>query len=259
MNYWIVPSNNRYYRLDDRLSKYETISWRQRQNFEVGDVIFIYTTRPSSRITYQMSVIGANQSFSKYNNDKEYWVNQEEYAKKVINFKRFAEFKLVRRFPSDERLTYDNLKARGLNTIQMSHRINGALLDYILSSISDIDAGNMFPEEIGEEETLFEGATSKVLVNRYERNSEARKKCIEQKGCCCTVCGMSFEVKYGEIGKEFIHIHHTTPISTIGKDYQIDYEKDLVPVCPNCHAMLHRKNPPYTIEELKQIINKLRN
>ena len=254
MNYWIIPSNNSYYRLDDRLSKYEIISWRQRQDFEVGDVIFIYTTKPVSRITYQMIVIGANQSFSAYNDDKEYWVDQEDYAKKVINFRRFAEFKLVRRFPSNERLTYEKLKIHGLRTIQMSHRIKGELLDFILSSIVDIDASNLFPEEISEKEVFFEGATSRVLVNKYERNAEARKKCIEQKGYRCAVCGMDFEEKYGTIGHEFIHIHHTTPISSIGKDYQIDYEKDLVPVCPNCHAMLHRKNPPYTIEELKKLI-----
>ena len=137
----------------------------------------------------------------------------------------------------------------------MSHRIKGELLDYILSSIADIDSGNLFPDEITEKEVFYEGATSRVLVNKYERNSEARKKCIEKKGCRCAVCGMSFKDIYGDIGKDFIHVHHTTPVSSIGKDYQIDYEKDLVPVCPNCHAMLHRKNPPYTIEELSKMMN----
>lgn len=112
---------------------------------------------------------------------------------------------------------------------------------------------SLYPDEVNEKE-LKEGHASQVFVNRYERNTEARKKCIDLKGCKCAVCGMDFEEKYGAIGHGFIHIHHTTPISSIGKDYQINYEKDLVPVCPNCHAMLHRKNPPYTIEELKELI-----
>tara|TARA_R110002050_G_scaffold54303_4_gene122942 strand:- start:29513 stop:29710 length:198 start_codon:yes stop_codon:yes gene_type:complete len=62
---------------------------------------------------------------------------------------------------------------------------------------------------------------------------------------------------YGEIGKGFIHVHHLTPISEIGKKYQIDPINDLRPVCPNCHSMLHRRNPPISVNELKEIIKKI--
>ena len=112
---------------------------------------------------------------------------------------------------------------------------------------------SIYPDEVTDKE-LKEGHASQVLVNRYERNAEARKKCIVLKGCKCAVCGIDFEKVYGEIGRGFIHVHHVVPLSSIGKDYQINYEKDLVSVCPNCHAMLHRKNPPYTIDELKELI-----
>ena len=117
----------------------------------------------------------------------------------------------------------------------------------------------IFPEEIDEHSVLYEGAVSKVAVNRYERNAEARSQCIALKGCKCSVCGLDFEKVYGEIGKGFIHIHHIKPISEIGKNYQIDQKKDLIPVCPNCHAMLHRNNPPYSIEELKEIMSNVSN
>ena len=60
-----------------------------------------------------------------------------------------------------------------------------------------------------------------------------------------------FEQTYGEIGKGFIHVHHLTPVSSIGKEYRLNPQTDLVPVCPNCHNMLHRKEPPYTIAELQ--------
>ena len=61
---------------------------------------------------------------------------------------------------------------------------------------------------------------------------------------------------YGEFGQGFIHVHHIVPISKIGKEYKIDPIKDLVPVCPNCHAMLHRGKDEnvLTIDELKKII-----
>ena len=101
-----------------------------------------------------------------------------------------------------------------------------------------------------------EGLRKSVFVNIYERNSIARKKCIEVKGCSCVVCGFNFEQHYGDLGKDFIHAHHIVPISSIRCSYIINYETDLVPVCPNCHAMLHRgKNGKVlSVEELKRII-----
>lgn len=75
-----------------------------------------------------------------------------------------------------------------------------------------------------------------VWVNRYERDVKERKKCIAEKGLCCYVCGMNFEDVYGEIGRDFIHVHHIKPLAGNGQDIS----ENLIPVCPNCHAMLHR-------------------
>jgi 5-methylcytosine-specific restriction protein A len=61
---------------------------------------------------------------------------------------------------------------------------------------------------------------------------------------------------YGDLGKGFIHVHHIVPISEIGTSYKVDPIKDLVPVCPNCHSMMHRLNPVITIADLKSIITK---
>jgi 5-methylcytosine-specific restriction protein A len=60
---------------------------------------------------------------------------------------------------------------------------------------------------------------------------------------------------YGKIGDGYIHVHHLTPLNALkGKPQKIDPIKDLRPVCPNCHEMLHKTDPPYTIERLKEII-----
>ena len=98
-----------------------------------------------------------------------------------------------------------------------------------------------------------EGYRKSVYVNVYERNPKVRREAIKYHGTKCAVCDMSFEDKYGEMGVGFIHIHHIVPISEIGKEYKINYKTDLVPVCPNCHAMLHRKvnDRTLTVEELK--------
>lgn len=115
-----------------------------------------------------------------------------------------------------------------------------------------------YPEEIAIDENaiLFEGIKKTIIVNIYERNSQARLKCIQHWKPVCSVCEFDFEKKYGELGKGFIHVHHLVPMSDIGQIYQVDPVKDLRPVCPNCHAMLHKINPPLTIEELKKYLNR---
>lgn len=108
------------------------------------------------------------------------------------------------------------------------------------------------PEEVPEDEAFHEGAVEKVLVNRYERNRKAREKCIERWGTACFVCGFDFEARYGKIGARFIHVHHLIEISEVGEEYEVDPEADLRPVCPNCHAMLHRRKPALSPAQLKR-------
>ncbi len=104
------------------------------------------------------------------------------------------------------------------------------------------------------EDGLPEGSRTTVLVNRYERSREARRLCIKAWGTECSVCTMSFGDRYGEVGKGFIHVHHLTPVAQIGASYRVDPVRDLRPICPNCHAIAHRKTPPFTIVELKGLI-----
>ena len=102
-------------------------------------------------------------------------------------------------------------------------------------------------------ETFREGKSKDTIQSRYERNPEARKRCLSHYGHSCKVCAFNFEEYFSEIGKGFIHVHHINQISEIGREYEIDPLKDLIPVCPNCHAMIHSKRPAFTIEELKEI------
>lgn len=99
-----------------------------------------------------------------------------------------------------------------------------------------------------------EGSVRQILVNAYERNAAARQACIDHYGTRCSVCRLSFEERYGAAGAGFIHVHHTVPLSTLGPEYRVDPLRDLRPVCPNCHAMLHRKTPPFSVEELRLLL-----
>lgn len=114
-----------------------------------------------------------------------------------------------------------------------------------------------FPEEVEQaQKEIFEGAVRRIIVNAYERNPEARRQCIKYYGTKCCICGFDFVKLYGAIGKDFIHVHHLKQLSEIGDTYQIDPIQDLRPVCPNCHAMIHRRKPSYTIEEVKRFLKR---
>lgn len=113
----------------------------------------------------------------------------------------------------------------------------------------------IFPDELSGDVSHMEGVAHAVLVNAYERSESARNACINHHGPVCRACRLNFEEKYGEIGRGYIHVHHIVPIASIGRQYQVDPINDLVPVCPNCHAMLHRRNPPFSIEDLRTKLN----
>jgi len=102
---------------------------------------------------------------------------------------------------------------------------------------------------------LYEGKRNEIILNKFERNPLARRICIKQYGYSCQICSFNFYSTYGEIGKDFLHVHHIVPISEIGKNYKIDPIKDLIPVCPNCHAMIHRHKERLSIEDIKESIH----
>ena len=111
------------------------------------------------------------------------------------------------------------------------------------------------PEEAVAKNSFVEGGLRQITVNAYERDPKARSACIKHHGPVCQVCGMNFEEIYGETGRGFIHVHHKRPLSSVRSTYKVDPKKDLVPVCPNCHAMLHKRKPPFDVEQLRAIID----
>lgn len=111
----------------------------------------------------------------------------------------------------------------------------------------------IIPEELRPKLRYAEGAVRPIRVNAYERSSDARRACIRHYGSSCSVCEFDFAAQYGPIGEGYIHVHHLVSLSEIGQEYEVDPIRDLIPVCPNCHAMLHHKRDiPLSINQLKQ-------
>lgn len=112
------------------------------------------------------------------------------------------------------------------------------------------------PEQIPDGVELPEGAMKQIRVNVYERNPTARILCIKHYGAKCSICEFNFQKAYGERGIGFIHVHHIRGLAEIKASYSVNPVEDLRPVCPNCHAMIHRTNPPAACEEIKALLRK---
>lgn len=147
--------------------------------------------------------------------------------------------------------TFNRYKT-GNNMYSIGMKYYGEFLKfYILEHRDDINDS----EEILEDEVEYiEGAKKLVTVNAYERDSNARKRCLEYHGFFCKICGFDAEKIYGKEFEGKIHVHHIIPLNEIGTEYKVDPVKDLIPVCPNCHMILHSRKPAFAPSEVKLFI-----
>jgi 5-methylcytosine-specific restriction enzyme A len=143
---------------------------------------------------------------------------------------------------------------------KMKENLKAALFNLNLVSHDDIDiqSSEKLPtEELFDQEHLFkEGKVVQVFVNRFERNQKARLECIKHFGDNCFICGFDFGQFYGDTAKGFIHVHHKRQLADIGSEYKVDPIKDLIPLCANCHSVIHLTKPTMTIEQLKRLTRK---
>lgn len=105
-----------------------------------------------------------------------------------------------------------------------------------------------------------EGFEHQYNLTKKERNPDLRKKCIKyykqlwggRIHCIC--CGFDFGKAYGDIGEGFIEVHHLTPHHTLKGPQPVDPVHGLIPLCSNCHSMIHRvegQGECMTLKELK--------
>lgn len=112
------------------------------------------------------------------------------------------------------------------------------------------------PEETPYESDLYEGTPRKSSITARQRSAAARQKCLDQYGCVCSVCAFDFAVRYGTLGTGFIHVHHLNPMAKSKERRKVNPLEDLRPICPNCHAMIHHRDPELSITELMSMLNK---
>jgi|GEM_PF-836766 len=151
-------------------------------------------------------------------------------------------------------MRWDNPASGTIISQQLASRLEKKWLKFIHDT--NEETGGITEEEILTQTVYEEGTTRKIFLDVYERNTQARLKCIEHYGHNCSICGFSFEERFGRIGKGFIHVHHLAPVSEKKRPYCLDPIKDLRTVCANCHAIIHRRKKTYSIDRLAALLKK---
>jgi len=195
-----------------------------------------------------------------------FFILEEEILKFDFNADYFKSF-LERAYGSyletlDENNVVESITERKISLEKMDKTLEDALFNndspkdgQRITVTTDYENHVFHSEEVYDNEILVEGSKIQVTVNIYERNPIARQKCLDHYGYDCSVCTYNFYANFGEIGQNFIHVHHLKEISQIGEKYVVDPIEDLRPVCPNCHSMLHKRKPAFSIKEMKDILN----
>lgn len=145
-------------------------------------------------------------------------------------------------------ISFTKTSRSGHYTLTLSHDD----LDFV-----DFVQGDIQLEHEDWNDPLYEeGAVTQTTGKAYERNAVARAMALKIHGFQCRVCGFNFEERFGSLGRHFIEVHHVKPLHQAGgKTRQVNPATDLVPVCCNCHAMLHRdRSGEMTIERLRSLI-----
>jgi hypothetical protein len=118
-----------------------------------------------------------------------------------------------------------------------------------VSSVAQLETSTAVSE-------YWEGSRRVAWVRKHERNSEARAACIAHYGVACFVCGFDFGLVYGQSVAGLIEVHHLEPLAGSRQPRTVDPVEDLRPLCSNCHSVVHRRDPPYTMEEAKAMLQK---
>ncbi len=151
---------------------------------------------------------------------------------------------------SGERLTSRNRSRTTEYYWSMSDSLYEAVLEL---------SKNTKKDNVNDQRIFNEGAPFEIALTRHERNHDARAACIAHYKSVCQICGFSFRGFYGADFEGIIQVHHLEVISNAEENHIVDPIHDLIPVCPNCHAALHKRTPPYSPQELRNKVNEHRN
>lgn len=94
-----------------------------------------------------------------------------------------------------------------------------------------------------------------AALAHYEQDKRLRRACLERHGHACAACQMSFLEAYGVDIARFVRVAHDAP-ARVDEPAEVDPERDLRPVCPNCYAVIHSRSPPHSVEDVRRMLRR---
>ncbi len=250
---WLISANGSVYDHYSSFMKNGYIDWHQTAKYNIGDTVYIYCTNPVQMIRYKTVVTAVNMTFSGITDDREFWKNIEQYEKAKKD--KYCRLVLTNEI-YDEGLSLSFLLQNGLSRApQGPQRVPDRLNEYIAKIFNE-------NENVLLENTTNEYGEGKRQLKQHivrERNPllvQAAKKKFKQAHngkLFCEICGFDFFLTYGDIGEDYIEVHHKKPLSKMEEGGTTKLE-DVAVVCSNCHRMIHRKKPWLTVEQIKTLL-----
>lgn len=269
---WMLQGNPDYFDIDRYLSEFDYVYWGvpaavHHREMAVGDPVFFWRARGKSKGV--AGLIGTGMIVEPCTDKDEVkhpelidpevatakgtlWNQGQSEKARVKVGVRVSEVRLL---PEDGMLPRHDLSehpvlkklkvitVRTASTFRVSQEEHGELAA-LWGGVAELIT----------EQTFSDGTLTRLMTTRYERNPRAREACLKHWGHTCRACGMSFGESYGSVADGFIHVHHRKPLSEIGEEYKVDPLRDLIPLCPNCHAVAHMKKPPYRAAEIRKML-----
>jgi len=140
------------------------------------------------------------------------------------------------------------------SAVEISRTTQEMLLFFVAAMIELLGS----EEEMADEDMSgeVEGEVTRVQSIRRERNKSNRALCLSIHGEICGVCGFESKANFTEEIGSIMEVHHIEPLSKLDSPKTFDPRNDLIPLCPNCHRAIHKKDPPYLPQDLKNLVEK---
>lgn len=259
---WILSANLNVYNHEQAFAKNGFIDWKKTANFEVGDIIYIYVSKPISAICFVGKVIEIDKEFTDCVDDHEFWMDEIKYeAAKGGLYNRIQFLGAI----DSEKASLEILKEKGLKAApQRPTKIKVLKLEEYLQNLSDHAFGedSMIYYEEGNERTTLDQAFSnfkeesitfagvkkqapKPNVNDKQKISYPRDATVAAKAIAIANYQCEIDRNHPSFirrtnNKNYTESHHLIPISAQADfEYSLDIEENIVSLCSNCHNCLH--------------------
>jgi EVE domain/HNH endonuclease len=274
-NTWIFQGNPKRFQMDEYIKSNKTVWWSVNQEhfldaISVDDVVYLWRSDGGQKGTGGIIARGRVSGVPETNvAPSKYWIDakntgshysvpieienhliDKEFIRRVELLQDPAlQDLLILRMTNNTNYLVESEQVEMLNKrwSERTHSIHTSVLQAVQEDIES--------EEAQFDQFYSDGEVREYFGNRYERNAKNRSRAIEIHGTSCLACGFNFEAVYGLHGKDFIEVHHIQPLSTIKQAMEVNPETDLVPLCSNCHRMVHRKKDDVlSVEQVKNLL-----